>query len=1240
MRVLVSLMLVFLLCAPIYAQFEAEFFKVGEELVVREEFDFSWQNQDDLVYLGSLKMIPSNRPIPSLKNRDNVMNKLLNQFLANAIDKARVQQEDTVFRDGFVLDQELTAVAVRYEVNGPYEVEVALRLVETEEKGELPITITGLMTRLLDCLNEVQGPGHTLSKIGIEENIYYDEKYDTETHVIRKNGRTYFEIDVITQEKAFTENLDEYATHQGYEGRDQLILDMFLPNSPLKEWRNNLSGPNDKYLRVYQNELTSPFEEIVKGLRGAVTNVSSAKKSLIIDSLQRAREWGQYDFINDYIRREVRFPNPDRDILYLSSRDPIFVQDSVLDIFVNRRFQNVSSQPVPVSLRQWVLPELLHRWERGKPLGLVDTVKSVSPNSVCYQFDGEEFSVAVQPNRKGELRFRYILGLEQMQEKETLLSLLSKFDIPEREPITIRQVGDHVLLLRPDLGDLLVELWHPDSNTSQGLGKIPKGLSPMQQNLALDIIIDRFETHPDDCGPSIFPRFDREQYEDNQLMISFNDKDRLYFYERLNNGKTRKLTIVGGQNIEYKVSFYKALLRQDSLQGELNVYNIEGVPVVSEGSGSFWFLADGSITHFVDFQMPNLDLETWGEVLNQLMMAYPDKRDIATIRHLASDISYAAVSYEKRKISGIVSVANPLDSILFIDGYSDFANNEKLSKGIVEHCMREGVYQNLSIYGAVVDPSWIIRIGEAYFLANEQTAQLICLGTSYKLSDIQRRAFIDYLTEIAQDSEDMIITMMEVTPSYRILGFRGEPNQARIFFSDGRDMKLSGSINQFVYFEDKDLQQQLIATFPAVKQVKTEEFLGVRVSETPGRLALWDSTRKIFHEPSVSVPSYLKSQRSRVLTEVLKHFKNDETVSLEFKSDVSTMKVYGIHNPAEGIWSYVPLDGSELVRIRKQDAGQSIEIGVVDVVLKQESTGSVRNYTYVNKNAIPFLRDSHNNLVRLKDERGMISWSALTNLGDLDGETSPELYDELLDYLSKHTELRSLSNLSFLQLNVHDVVVWKKEDTFTTISHNKKNGSRYCFEQSYYHELLEDTLLLDRYFGEEAKIKAPEEVDVCKLQDEFSSIYNPVSKLWIINNGGNVLKEFKLRNQVFGNIKNTSNNITRHYLLRALWKFYSPNPDIYYSDKGFFYYHKSRVIFYFGVQAPGSTWSMDISTLKEQLELNIGVKKASKFKGETDNNKIIKLIFITAALNGKNYCTVYSLTGEECITLTVKKEHL
>ena len=1233
MRLLTALIYFWLASGIAYSQCitDSELFKVGEELIVRDGVRFLWQNNDELIYLGSLKRLPGNGTIESFECRSDLLNALIQDFLTGVLVKAQQLGRDSIFDDGFIIERGVTAVGVQYESGKPYTVYVGQRIVNSTQSGgsNTPQTLDQLMEGLASYLNETEGT----ATFRFEKELIRTsgEFANVRAEYYRIMGSREMVLQIV------------YAEYPEYDPRIQNILTK-SDNSEFSTFLKHLLDNQTEYVSYWEsgsNHVNSGFhlssisyvtyldsQEAIAALSSnEQTEVTVEKDTVTISNLEMAKERGQYQFIADFLLREIQHPLDNREILYMGAGEPIFVQDSVLDYYANGRFNRVLDKPINSAYQDFILPELLHRVKRDMQTSIAGEIELVSDRVIAYQFKDEVYSVVADGN-SSSVNYYFIIGWRAADDKPGLLKLLVDYKIPTREPIQIKQIDNKLLLITPAIDGLKVDLWNPDENKRKTLARLPLTLTDKQREMALTAIVERYESNPDDCNPNIH---EPELHADaNHLIISFSDnKEKLFLYSL--NSNIRQVELEGSSYQKKWKILYQDVMSREDFQGSLKVLNIDGSPVVFDNELNVWFLSGQSLVKLITFDKRRKNTFLTQKLLKTLIDSYSRWQEPAVLKHWASDSSYIALHYPGADVRGLVSNTPISTPFLQIEGYDGFEVKEQFTNGLIRKYAEEAVDQSVTIRGTPTDEAWLITLGEKHYLYGQKLNKIHWLGEGFLSRENQAQLLAHLASLVSEYSIKPEIASMKLINGGQVFAFRLEPKTIR-FLSDASENSqvLYGDLKQSIYFEEDNFLQALLSNFSSQDSLGTSVFSSTRVTETSNRIAIWDDQSNRLHEPVSSFPSYDQGQRTTIINILVSLFKLNPGFAIKPSNTISTKDAYGIYDAENQTWYYVPKLNND-TPIRVTEVEEQLDRRIVDRLLENAKDGS-KIYQYSSEGEVSFFLRSDGQLNRVYIQSGVANWHPpLGNIKDISTERLPGLYEALIKWLAGHLPVEELSEFEYFELENNDVAVWLSEsgDRFQTIVVQKPDSEVAIFEQKHHSYIQDNELFLDVYFSELSDMSDPMAIRVLRVDDRFKSFYNPEGNRWFIRVNPGDIKENHLDYATFGAILSSDNKAMKALLVKTLFRFHSDKPKIHFTMQGFYFYKGNQLIFNRKAE-PNKVYAVDTTALKERIRNNIQ-NPLQKFNA-TNLDQVVSKIF-DCIINDGNFYTKFNLQGPERVSL-------
>ncbi len=1213
-QIALSLLLIFS-SLTIMAQEELEFFRAQNELIVRQNQNFYWQNGNDLIYMGSLKQIPGNHNIEELESRSELMSHLLNQFLGGVISEAKRANRDSIFSDGFVLDEAVKAVGVQYQKDGPYTVYVGQRLLKVENQQEVSLqSMEDLTDQISLFLNQKSG----------RELKYTKQEKNNEAIYEITDGQQQFKVRIYSSQDDFTTNLQTFYQRTGSNDFNRFINLICNQKKVSHHWHQSntlcLHLYVDRNFNLSENELLSFIN------KSGNPTVTVDTTTVIVDNLTTAKNRGQYQFIADYLHREINYPFENREIIYLNTGDPIFIQDSVLEMYTRNGFKLISDQPIDSRNKFFVLPELVYRESNQLETHIVGPIEIINSNAVAYHLkDEDHYVLATFDNTSASISFHYLVGWSNVEDKSRILELISKNDFPQRNAFQIKEVDNKLLLISHQFDELKVDIWNPETGERKNLAYLSRTLSDVQIEIAISAIIKQYSESPNNAYP-VFHEPDAYK-NSNSLAYSFPDNPEMIFLaKRLSNTQIRTVIVNGERYHNNWKSFYESLVSSPNFEGENHILQVQNDPVIIDEDFQVWTEFQQSMELILGLpqNQPSFLQE---KVILEAIRLYELYQEKPEILHWNVNNEYVALEYVNSGVAGLISGNAKPEKFLAINKMKNHSSNQNLISAILDKCIELNKFDNITILGEPEDEAWLVSIDSTYFIGGQQLNQLFWLGDGFKLVDGNMTPFLVHLASM--------ITNHQITPNIEVLKQEGNnwvyslKSNHKIVYSFNQiqtpDFKvLIGELSYQKYLEKEEFIPSLRSAFLSSDTILTEIVLDVLISESGNKIALWDDLNFTHHLPVASFPEYNATQRKPLLSKLVTLFKNDSDFSIVPKNNLNSSGAYGLYSADSQTWYYLLNEtGASIRTVKNLDHDLSQEILDVFLAEKMPSLSS----SYNQRNNTYFFLDDQNNLGRISMINNRLKWHLIGNLSGLGESNLPDLYSDLLEYLSNNLEIASMESFEWLDLTANQVAIWGQSSEKSILVRQKTNGTSKVISSSVYSKYLANRSLLDQYFSETLKMANPENIKTYEGIG-YLELYNPESKEWYISNNQSI-KSITISSAVHNRLASASSN-RKKLVIRSLLKHHTTNPGLQYSSKGFYFYKDNSTVIINHKFAPNKIYCVNITQMKGLISSNIGDdNKLRDIFGTSSKDLIIKKVFECFCIDGNSFSTKFGLQGSQ-----------
>ena len=1142
-----------------------EYFKINGSLVVREGNHFTLQKDNNSIYLGALTQIPHNRSFPNFHERDSLLNGLLIQFLGSAVDKANLAKADTIFSDGFILNRGITAVGAKYSTASDFDVYVGKRMVESTSGNNTgaPKTVDELVNRIGAYLEVTDKKAINIKK---NKSKYYHpiqmKEMDGYEYELSLNNASLSFIIIFAGDD--NENLNTV-----YASTNTGSLKGFIET--ISRRGVSFNGWFDKFGLYVLNEEMLSASELYKFL----TNTGEVKvkvetDEVEINNIETARSWGAYQFIADYIYREVQQPFANRKIIYLDEDDPIFVQDSVLDIYRDGQFKRVSKKPIDATFKDFIFPELLFRYYSGKSTELLGDIVPINSNAVTYQFLEDDFHVlATFDESNGAMNFYYVLGWAEVKntEHEQFVKLLSQIGIRNREKIMLKFFEDEVLVISPQEGsELAVRIWNKNDKQLNKISSISQQLSEVQKDIAIEVIAKKYKetsgivnlvTHQ----PDIYQKL-------NSLLFSFSGGSipELHLYKQVENGKIKKTSL---KNEKYFWSnepnpFYQALLMSEEFIGELSLISTNNdIRVVANTNQNFGILNADSIVALVTLNQELVGSSIENKLIDILSKQYPTYQEEANILHYQrkseNEKEYLIIEYPNAQVCGIISNIPILTGLIGVAGLKTHASNEKIVRLVLKYISGGVEYKTIDFIGEHSELAWLVKIDSLNFLAGSVLSELYWLGDGFKSNGQSVADLLSHLSDFISNekiSKPQIEYMNYFNDNWI---YTLQSNKSSMYaYNRNRYSVFEGTIENQKYWQDPLYLNSLLKEFEQADTIITSMFDQVYVSESKGIISFWNEDLKKHHKPSGSFPEYTDNQREVLLGQLVFMFNKNNSFKISLSNEVSTKNAFGIYTEENKSWLYLEDKRNPQFRTINNVTGK-IPKEIVDLFIDNTKTNEEFHFESV-KGSFFFLSND-NTLSRINNIDNSFRWKTLGSLDGVSNNFLPELFLATLDYLSINSTVDTLFGFKYFDLSDNQIVLWGNQAAKQSIIRNKANGETKNILQSLFEKYSDSQTLLDQFFTDCRIMINPEKIEHFQ-GNNILGFYNPESKFLHLQRNNERVRKMKIEPNVF-RLVNSSNDVRKQRIIDALLKKLTEEPKLRYSDKGFYFYYANEIIYFF-----------------------------------------------------------------------------
>jgi len=1199
---------------------DIEFFSINGELVIREGNHFTLQKSNDKVYLGALNQIPQNRGFPNLEQRDSLLNALLIQFLEGVVNKAKNTNKDTVFVDGFILKRGITAIGVKYFNADTYKVFIGKIFDETINPlyYDEPETEKDLVLRIKEYLELQTGVAFRFSDNIILSNEHgYNIKF-----YIRDIMDNYFSVIIRTNSslRSLYEETETYSFNTFYNWMISFTLEEH------EKYEHNSTHPRMIYrfcgeefsLKIQLNPDTRNKHRILNGIKKL--KITSETGTVFIQNIGQAIHRGNYKFIADYIYREVMHPFQNREIIYLEPKDPIFVQDSVLDIHKNGQFIRISNTPIDLIYADFVFPELMHRLDLNNATEIDGPLKKVDSTSISFKFLNEDYHVIATENIVEErIQYFYIRGYSNIPDQQEFVKLLSTIDFEERNEILVKIFGEDVLIVTSKRGGgFAIRKWNREKKEFRPIATIQHKLSDIQKDMCIEAVFKNYMEYKERVNIYLHNPEDYKKL--NGLLFSFsNEKDlRLYLHRTSDDGTVKKTSL---KNERFKIdqerkSFYKAILDSDRFFGDLRLIQNNEIPIIANANQQFGIFITDTIAPLITLDQGSYDSSIENKLISILSSQYPSYQEEAIILHWQNNnennSEYIIIEYPKLQKYGVISGIPRITDFIQVEGLKPFASNSNLVHALLKNVLERSGKINaiIKIIGDPTDPAWYVEIDSLNFLAGHRLNQLYWLGNGF---DTNVDSIADFLSHLSCFVNNSKIDKPEIQYMTQINGYWIYALQSNQFimyaYNDSGFRVFKGEMENNEYWQDTVYLNSLLSEFDRVDTIITNIYNGVYisesniiVSESKRIVSLWNDSLKEHHRPSTYFPEYTDNQREVLLNELASMFYNDNSFELSASNDISSKKAFGLYSSENKKWFYLENKRNPTFKIAK-NIDEDLPPEIVDLFL--ENSRSAVEYHFESLDGSYFYLDSDNTLSRIITLNNAPSW---TNLGELDSISNdylPELFYATLNFISANIDIDTLVYFKHFNLPDNQVVLWGDQNTKQTIIREKNNGETKSIEQELYKKFIGSSGLLDQFFTECLNMNNPEKI-MCFQVSQILGIYNPETKYWFLESDDTIAKTL-IEPEVFDTINSDSDTIRKLRLVNVLMKKHSENPRLNYSENGFFFYYKDEiVVFYhnFFTRYKNLARYIKLSDLKRNISNNVDSDNRSKYGSDIGEQMI------------------------------------
>ena len=1213
MRTIVFSLLSILCSIGAQAQFssESEAFKVNDQFVIRDGENFTWQKGNQLLHLGSLKKIPSYRNLESYDDRGALFNSLLSQFLDGVIKEAQQQNRDSIFINGFgINDSELKALGVKYKEGDPFAVYVGLKEYKEEVDKVAPESFSKLFQNIAEKLNE-----NSTAKYSVATYKKSGKRWSNCHHILR-DGKDIFRLHQHIRTSQSTDNVNEVLQIIGASSYGSFISRLLTKPTEFKYSKNNSHDLNvntsltEKELQIIQDAFLG--KDIQKKL---------VQKQIEVRDLEIAQQRGNYGFIVDYLKRSVKFPDtigrPIRQILYTKNpSDPIFIQDSVLDYYESGRFHRVMDQRIQKKHKDTILEELLHRINAQKSTKIEGKVEEINNVGLRFSFEGEDFDVIARKRTgKDVLDFYYIVGWENIDNPENFIKRLEKAEVEKRERIQIEIINDQLLMMYPQQFNYSVFLWNEATKEKNEITSVSLNLSQQQQDLALLAVLDKFQN----IEREFHTVTTANNLSSNELILFFqNEQKRLHLYTYRENKSPKHVVLLGKQYNEKHQPTYDILLKTDDLEGEFSMWTVGDQSFLVDKTNQVWSIKDNKLQPLLQLDRKR-ELNSIGEKLITLIQ--DQENQSYEVVYWNENDEYVVISDQDNGSLKIVSERPNLSSIIEVQGYAPFANKEQITftQDILEILESNANSSTGEILGEPSNNAWLFTTGNNVYLAGNDLKSLQNLGNQYDVTIGADPVLLNHLQNwISKTKINPEISLLQKRSDGWLYGVESQPFTVHVFRpnNDLKNQRLEGTILQKDY-QNKPFTNALLSSLNTMEVIHTNVINEVQISTSGNQLMIWNPNENTPHFPAPQFPN-LKGANQRQLLGLLSSFFTKNTsfkVIPEGILDNST--IYSLYSEQDATWYLIPKEENQVTKIRNLD--RTLGSMFAKEVLQHKG---VYDYEYSENSNVHFLQTQDNELIRVVMNNNIPKWTSMGRTDGIQKEQQETLYRKLLNVLAINQSIDTLKGFRFQELDVHKVLLWKDINTkFRTIIQPKiANANALDFLQDKHELLSNNKQVLDHYFSQIYAGVSSNSIKVFNIGNEFTSFYNESDGSWHFNRGGGPVKTTKITNATFERLNTIGSDNHKMLLADILYKHHTNQPNLKYAARGFYYFpNNNEVIFYIRGKYGNKVRKTRISKIKDYLTNSIGVNAKIEQRLNTSSyyritNRVLKIMIVDGIL--------------------------
>lgn len=1193
-----------------------QLYKIDNQLVVREVNKYYWQNKEQKVYLGELINIGANWS----ESNSNFIN-LERKLLKRSIELAEDEHRDSVFNLGFKLDGQIDAIGVRFLNDSAHTLYVGRsddqvtsnntnRIVESNlnSVNDLVAIIgdyckfkTGNKPKIVAYRDTIEietepfqstpyqdfefKPAYvTVLRVEVEDSINHDFNFDLQFHSYPNDSEVisdFLPFLGLDRDEFFVRIFNGRLEHSYTTDLNDTwgILD-FMPTQEDIDSMVNIFNRKPETRSDYQtflyksvfysyseNSLKVSGKDFIEFLYEFNNTRNYFIETFYQGMLSEGVITGGNRFLYDLIRKKITSNN--LELLYhkTSGFTKIFALDSSLYYWdYNSGFVEVLSGGINRSFADHILEEISVRIMDKLEFRLIQPPIYLNDSTVVTKFKEEQFSVVSMKNAENILSHFYIIGWEQIEDKDQLLNFLAVNEIDNRVPIEIYAVGHKIVLVTPLDGEFIFSLWNSEEGSNTELARINKVLTSNQREILLRAIVDQFQISedPNTCQPSIYAL---EDCADNELILSFENEEanNLHLLKKTSDGI---IDLYSEHNHRPENnSFYSALLKMLDADQVLNIDKESGQVFALDSKGRIWSMINGNLENILQLNDPSLAIDDVRPYLNVLLNNY-QRNPIKAQVNINEDYDYAFIKYGATQTTGLID--RNLDSKVLVE-INNIEEFDETQPEFIRNLLDEisiSDFQSVDIIGKPEESTWLTRIDDSYYLSGVSEQKLVYLGDGYDVlaeNRSNRNVLDKYLFGLYEKQWNIELSNISFRDSKWIYGFKRTPNAINTLNTlTNHRMTFDGELTQEDYLSTVSLFDELQIDFEERDTVFSQKRGEVIVSSSADQIALWTTTASEVHLPAPSFPEAEDGLYFQLVNELIKDYKEDpnfEVIPLGMDSKGETYALYLEEGQTLELLSKEKYDQPLVL---KDIAFNEVNDNLLQA-LNTNSDSKIAYYRLLSIDNYAFLLSDRNDIIRL-DDLSKPDWESIGNLNDLKTETQKGFTQALLKEFAGNQSIMQIPEFTFFNLDKTQTGLWRVEDAFSTFIYDQSSSTSSLIDQNIHQDLIwRDSTLVDKFFYD---AKNSNESDIFssliwskESQSDFRSYFNQTENTWTIEFNDATMKSLMIEEDDFNRVKHdTQIDIDESsilVLIASVKGFEIGSGKIQYGQRGFYFTYNS-----------------------------------------------------------------------------------